>query len=187
MNNNEQQETVALVAQAMEDFRQGMEYRGQPGIRIGRRTMQIIRCGMDGLSIPGLILFYLVLILARDFSQITPRKTALSGYMNSMEQEFASVAGTVSDVRKTRLLVNENISVMPAMGVSVRSMDTGLAALNTGLHAMLDRIRHMNGSVAGMAGSIQVMNNQINNMNMTIGNMGENIRQLAKPVKASPF
>jgi hypothetical protein len=32
--------TAALVAQALEDFRKGMEYREQLNIRGGRRTMQ---------------------------------------------------------------------------------------------------------------------------------------------------
>jgi hypothetical protein len=42
-NNNDQQETAALVTQALEDFRTGMENRERPSIRIGRRTTQIIR------------------------------------------------------------------------------------------------------------------------------------------------
>jgi len=56
-NNNGQQETAALVAQALEDFRKGMEYREQLSIRSGRRNTQIIRFGMTGLSILGFILF----------------------------------------------------------------------------------------------------------------------------------
>lgn len=67
-NDNGQQDTAALVAQALEDFRRGVEYREQPSIRIGRRTTQIIRFGMTGLSVLGLVLFYLVFILTREFS-----------------------------------------------------------------------------------------------------------------------
>ena len=186
-NNNDQLETAALVAQAMDDFRKGMECREQLSIRIGRRTTQIIRFGMTGLSILGLVLFYLIFILTKDFSRITTHMTDMSGYMNSMERQFASVAGSISEVERTLLLVNENIAVMPALDSSVRNMDANLAGLNTDLHAMVEQIQYMNGNVAGMSSSIQVMNNQINSMNMTIGNMGENIRQLAKPMKAFPF
>jgi methyl-accepting chemotaxis protein len=186
-NNNGQQEIAVLVAQALEDFRKGMESREKLSIRIGRRTTQIIRFGMAGLSILGLILFYLVFTLTKDFSRITTHMTDMSGYMNSMERQFASVAGNIGEMRQTLLLVNENIGVMPALDSSVRNMDANLAGLNTDLHAMVEQIQYMNGSVAGMTGNIQVMNNQINTMNMTIGNMGENIRQLAKPMKAFPF
>lgn len=186
-NNNNQQETVALVAQALEDFRMGMEAREKLSVRIGRRTTQIIRFGMTGMTILGLVLFYLVFILTKDFSRITTHMTDMSGYMNSMEQEFSSVAATISEVQQTLLLVNDNISVMPALDSSVRNMDGNLAGLNTDLHAMVGQIQYMNGNVTDMANSIQMMNSQINNMNISIGRMGENIHQIAKPMKAFPF
>jgi hypothetical protein len=62
-NNNNQKEIIGMVERALDDFRQGMEYREKPSIRIGRRTMQIIRFGMAALSILGLALFYLIFIL----------------------------------------------------------------------------------------------------------------------------
>ena len=140
-NNNNQQETAVLVAQALEDFRMGMEAREKPSIRIGRRTTQIIRFGMTGMTILGLVLFYLVFILTRGFSRITSHMTDMSGYMNSMEHEFSSVAATISEVQQTLLLINENIGVIPALDRSVRNMDGNLAGLNTDLHAMLGQIQ----------------------------------------------
>jgi peptidoglycan hydrolase CwlO-like protein len=113
--------------------------------------------------------------------------TDMSGYMNSMEHEFSSVAATISEVQQTLLLVNENIGVMPALDSSVRNMDGNLAGLNTDLHAMVGQIQYMNGNVSDMTNSIQMMNSQINNMNISIGRMGENIHQIAKPMKAFPF
>jgi hypothetical protein len=53
--------------------------------------------------------------------------TDMSGYMSSMEQEFSSVATTISEVQKTLLLINENIGVMPVLDSSVRNMDANLA------------------------------------------------------------
>jgi len=47
-NNNNQKEILALVERSLDDFRQGMEFREQLSIRIGRRTTQIIRFGMAG-------------------------------------------------------------------------------------------------------------------------------------------
>jgi hypothetical protein len=78
-NNNGQQETAVLAAQALEDFRKGMEFREQLSIRIGRRTTQIIRFGMTGMTILGQVLFYLVFILTKDFSRITTHMTDMSG------------------------------------------------------------------------------------------------------------
>ena len=186
-NNNNQKELLAMVERSLEGFRQGMDSREKLSIRIGRRTTQIIRFGMTGMTILGLVLFYLVFILTKDFSRITTHMTDMSGYMNSMEQEFSSVAATINEVQQTLLLVNDNISVMPALDSSVRNMDGNLAGLNTDLHAMVGQIQYMNGNVADMANSIQMMNTQINNMNISIGRMDENIHQIAKPMKAFPF
>ncbi len=74
-NNDNQKEIIGMVERALDDFRQGMEYREQLSIRIGRRTTQIIRFGMSALSILGLALFYLIFILTKDFSNITTHMT----------------------------------------------------------------------------------------------------------------
>lgn len=76
--------TAALVAQALEDFRKGMEYREKLNTRGGRRTTQNIRFGIIRLSIVGLIIFYPVFILTKDFSRTTSHMTDMSGHMNSM-------------------------------------------------------------------------------------------------------
>jgi hypothetical protein len=99
-DNNNQQETVALVAQALEDFRMGMEAREKLGIGIGRRTTQIIRFGMTGMTILGLILFYPVFILTKDFSRITAHMTDLSGYMNSMNLSIGHMGENIRQIAK---------------------------------------------------------------------------------------
>jgi septation ring formation regulator EzrA len=66
-------------------------------------------------------------ILTKDLSRITTHMTDISGYMSSMEQEFSSVATTISEVQKILLLINENIGVMPVLDSSVRNMDANLA------------------------------------------------------------
>ena len=65
-NNNNQKEMLEMVERSLDDFRKGMEYREQLSIRIGRRTTQIIRFGMTGMSILGLALFYLCLLYTSD-------------------------------------------------------------------------------------------------------------------------
>ena len=50
-NNNDTREIAEIVENALTEFRKGMEAREQLSIRIGRRTTQIIRFGMFGLSV----------------------------------------------------------------------------------------------------------------------------------------
>jgi len=186
-NNNNQKEMLEIVERSLDDFRKGMEYREQLSIRIGRRTTQIIRFGMLGLSILGLALFYLIFILTKDFSNITTHMTAMSGYMNQMDKSFTTVAGTINRVQETLLVLNESITVMPALNGSVGNMDHNLGVLSTDLHAMVEQIQYMNGNVASMAGSMQILNNQFTDMNRTVGNMASNMNQMAKPMKVFPF
>jgi methyl-accepting chemotaxis protein len=186
-NNNNQKEIIGMVERALDDFRQGMEYREQLSIRIGRRTTQIIRFGMIALSILGLALFYLIFILTKDFSNITTHMTDMSGYMSNMDKNFFSVADTITQLEKTVVRVNEHITVMPALNGSVGSMDTNLGLLQTDLHAMVEQIEYMNGNVSNMTNSMQVLNNQFSDMNRTVGNMASNMHQIAKPMKVFPF
>jgi hypothetical protein len=72
------------VAQSLEDFRKDIEFRERLTICIGRCTTWIIRFGMAWLSALGLTLLYLVFISTKDISRITPHRTDMSGYMNSI-------------------------------------------------------------------------------------------------------
>jgi len=56
MENNNPKDIAELVATSLEDFRKGMDAREQLSIRIGRRTTRIIRFGMAGPSILGIIM-----------------------------------------------------------------------------------------------------------------------------------
>jgi methyl-accepting chemotaxis protein len=186
-NNNNQKEMLEIVERSLDDFRKGMEYREQLSIRIGRRTTQIIRFGMTGMAILGIALFYLIFILTRDFSDIRKHMTEMSGYMYSMEQDFSTVASSITRVHETMLVLNDNIMVMPAMNSSVESMDTNLDSLSTDLHSMVEQIHYMNGNVSSLAGNLQLLNNQFTDMNRSVGHMSGNVNQMAKPMKVFPF
>ena len=187
MDNNNQKEMLEIVERSLDDFRKGMEYREQLSIRIGRRTTQIIRFGMLGLSILGLALFYLIFILTKDFSNITTHMTAMSSYMQQMEASFITVAGTIGEVNDTMQTLNESITVMPALNTSVRSMDGNLGTLSTDMHALVAQIEYMNGNVANMAGNLQLLNAQFTDMNRIVGSMSGNVHDMAKPMKMFPF
>ncbi|MEN8205881.1 MAG: hypothetical protein ABFS24_07700 [Pseudomonadota bacterium] len=187
MDNNYQKEIMAMVERALDDFRRGMDSREKLSIRIGRRTTQIIRFGMTGMAILGLALFYLIFILTKDFSNITTHMTEMSGYMHNMEKNFTTVAGTIARVHETLLVINDSITVMPALNSSVGNMDNNLGTLSTDLHAMVEQVQFMNGNVSSMAGNMQILNNQFTDMNRTVGSMSGNMHQMAKPMKAFPF
>jgi methyl-accepting chemotaxis protein len=186
-NNNYQKEMLEMVERSLDDFRKGMEYREQLSIRIGKRTTQIIRFGMTGMSILGLALFYLIFILTKDFSAIRGHMTEMSGYMHGMDQSFTTVTGTITRVYETLAVMNDSITVMPALNGSVDNMDTNLGTLSSDLHTMVEQIQYMNGNVANMTGNMQILNNQFTDMNRTVGNMAGNMHQIAKPMKAFPF
>ena len=187
MDNNNQKEMLEIVERSLDDFRKGMEYREQLSIRIGRRTTQIIRFGMLGLSILGLALFYLIFILTKDFSNITTHMTAMSSYMQQMEASFITVAGTIGQVNDTMQTLNESITVMPALNTSVSSMDGNLGTLSTDMRALVAQIEYMNSNVANMAGNLQLLNAQFTDMNRIVGSMSGNVHDMAKPMKMFPF
>jgi hypothetical protein len=186
-NNNNQKGLLAMVERSLDDFRQGMDSREKLSIRIGRRTTQIIRFGMTGMGILGLALFYLIFILTRDFANIRTHMTEMSGYMHNMEQNFSTVAGTITQVHETLLVLNDSITVMPALNGSVGNMDTNLGLLSRDLRAMVEQVQYMNGNVTSMAGNMQLLNNQFTDMNRTVGHMSGNVNQMAKPMKVFPF
>ena len=187
MENNNTREVAEMVENALRDFNEGMAHREQLSIRIGMRTTQIIRFGMASMMMLGLALFYLIFILTRDFSDITKHMDDMSGFMGNMDQNFVVVAESITRVDQTLTVLNEHITVMPALGQSVGNMDLNLGTLSSDMHSMVDQLKQMNGNVTNMASSLHILNNQFADMNRTVGSMAGNMHQMAKPMKAFPF
>ena len=194
MDNNNTREVTEIIESAMREFNESMAHREQLSIRIGRRTTQIIRFGMTGMIILGLALFYLIFILTKDFSAITVHMDDMSGFMGNMDQNLVVVGQTLPRIQDTLILLNKNITVMPALNQSVGNMDSSLGSLSTDMHTMIDQLNQMNSSVANMTGSVSnmttsmhVLNNQFTDMNRIVDGMSGNVNQMAKPMRAFPF
>lgn len=176
-----------IVESSLREFNAGMAHRENLSIRIGRRTTQIIRFGMTSMLILGAALFYLIYILTSDFAIIRLHMEKISEHMASIESNFTSVAGDIDAVQKTLVVLNDNITVMPAMNDSVARMDASLLALSGDLRSMVEQIYTMNGSVGNITANLQLMNKQFTDMNFTVGHMAGNVNQMSKPMKMFPF
>jgi tRNA(Phe) wybutosine-synthesizing methylase Tyw3 len=94
-------ELAGLVADSLHAFSEAMHHREQLSIRIGRRTTQIIRVGMFGLSVLGVIMFYLLHILTTDFARITTNMDMMSDRMTTLNDNFARVSNSVVDLQQS--------------------------------------------------------------------------------------
>ena len=186
-NNNDTREIAEIVENALTEFRKGMEAREQLSIRIGRRTTQIIRFGMFGLSVLGLALFYLIFILTKDFSSITDEMELMSVNLTRMEGYFASVATDITSIRQTVHVLNDNMMVMPVISRTVSGMDASLSALSSNLQTISGQMDTMNNNMASVNGNLQIINRQIGEMNLVIGHMAGNVNQISRPMKMFPF
>jgi len=186
-NNNETREIAEIVESALADFRKGMEAREQLSVRIGRRTTQIIRFGMFGLSVLGLALFYLIFILTKDFATITDEMERMSVNLTNMEGYFSSVSSDLTGIRQTLLVLNDNIMVLPVISSTVGNMDASLATMSGDLRTVTGQMASMNSNMASVNGNMQIMNKQITDMNMVMGHMAGNVNQISKPMKMFPF
>ncbi len=187
MENNNTREVAEIIESAMREFNESMYHREQLSIRIGKRTTQIIRFGMIGMLALGLALFYLIFILAKDFSAITEHMDDMSGYMGTMDKSFVVVAQTLPRMQTTLDRLDESVTVLPVLSQSVGSMDSNLGNLSSDMHTMVDQLNQMNISVANMTGSMHVLNNQFTDMNRIVGRMSGNVNDMAKPMRAFPF
>jgi hypothetical protein len=100
-NDTNSTELAKIVENAMHEFSEAMYHREQLSIRIGRRTTQIIRFGMFGLSVLGLIMFYLLYILTTDFARITSNMEIMSGRMTNLDDTFVTVSKDMGNLRQT--------------------------------------------------------------------------------------
>jgi methyl-accepting chemotaxis protein len=111
-NNNGQQETAVLVAQTLEDFRKGMEYREQLSVRTDRRTSQIIRmpaldnsvrdmdANLAGLNTDLHAMFEQIRYLNGNVAGMTNSVQVLNNQINNMNLTTGNMADSMHQLSK---------------------------------------------------------------------------------------
>ncbi len=111
----------------------------------------------------------------------------MSGYLDTMEGNFTSVATDMTSIRQTLHVLNDNVMVMPVISRTVGNMDASLAAMSGDLRTVTGQMASMNSNMASVNGNMQIMNKQISDMNLVMGHMAGNVNQISKPMKMFPF
>ena len=95
-----QQELLQSIQQIMHDFKEGGRLRDKEGMRLARRTAQIIRWSSIGMVMLGLAMLTLLYVLTKDLVLITNNIAAMSSYTKSMSEDMSSMKTTMLDIHK---------------------------------------------------------------------------------------
>jgi methyl-accepting chemotaxis protein len=143
-NNNNQKEIAGMVERALDDFRQGMEYREQLSIRIGRRTTQIIRFGMIALSIGTII-------------QVERTLTRLNEHITVMPALNDSVGSMDSNLGLLRTDLHSMVEQIEYMNGNVLNMANSMQVLNNQFNDMNRTVGNMASNMRQMAKPMKVL------------------------------
>ena len=185
---NETREVALIVEQAMADFRAGMEENTRFGVRIGRRTTQIIRAGMLSILILGGAMFYLITILTKEFSNIAGNMDSMAGNMISMEQNFQSVSTDLAKIESAiHVMTKTDLAALPAIDDSVKVISDEMGLLRSNFETVNNHMQALRGSVGNMNHSMGVMTGQLGELNAKMGVMAAQMNDISRPMRMFPF
>ena len=167
-----------IVSTVMRDFRESMEMSREMSIKIGKRTTQIIRMGMLSVFILGAVMTYLITTMAGDFGRMTTNMVAMSGYMKSMEKNFAQVSGRLAHMDLILTKMGESVYVLPEISKTMNIMGRSTYQMSSDIHVMVGDVGAMQTDVSSMTGSLDTMDKKVGGMNSAVHDMTGSMRRM---------
>jgi len=181
------EDVVSVFKESMTEFHHAMQLREEFSVRVGRRTTQIIRFSLVGLSILGVAIFALIFTLLFRMAQITTGMDKMGEYMQDMKKNFVKVNENMDTMNSTMSSMNKHVSVMVDMNTAIGDMNGSMRQMSVNMKEMNQNMASMQTSMSQMSYDMGNMSYQFTNLNGSVGSMGYNVNRMAAPMKVFPF
>jgi len=192
--NENTRELAEIIENAMVEFNAAMKRREELSIRIGRRTTQIIRMSMVGMTLLTASIVFLIHYLTKDTHQIAERLDEIASYMQQVNQNIVGLGGNmrqvkwaVNDVKLSVDQLNAHVQVMPMMNLSVGKISKDMLKINNHISYMNTNIASLNDNINIIGIDMTRMSHQFDGLNKHLGMMGYNVDKMAAPMTFFPF
>ena len=184
--------------QGMNDFNSAMQAREELSLRIGKRTTQIIRYTLFGLSILGLAMFFLIWTLTSNMNNITDHMETMAGDIKSMRGDFQQVSSNLSSMKGDFSSVTKDLGAITHsvnfMQIDTSKLNKNIGGMGTDITTLRKILAQMDKSVHHMGVNVTGMNQGVERLSMSVGAMSENISymtddidKMVAPMRLMPF
>ncbi len=192
--NENARELAEIIEHAMIEFNAAMKRREELSIRIGRRTTQIVRMSMVGMTLLTASIVFLIHYLTKDTHQIAERLDEIATYIQQVNQNIVGLADNmhqvkwaVNDVKLSVDQLNTHVEVMPMMNLSVGKISNNMLKINSNINYINTNIGSLNDNVNMISIDMARMSHQFDGLNRHLGMMGYNVDKMAAPMTFFPF
>lgn len=194
MEETDTRDAAKIIEHAMCEFNSAMKRRENLSIRIGRRTTQIIRVSMIGMTLFLASGVFLIHTLAEDTSRIAQRIDEMTIYLQYLNNHVVAVAEnmhgvklSVDQVKQSVEDLNQYVKVMPAINVSVGKISDDMLKINHSITSINTNLISLNNNIDIISVDMARMSHQFIGLNNQLGVMGYNVDRMASPMKIFPF
>ncbi len=172
---------------AMADFNNSMKLRDELSVRIGKRTTQIIRFSMIGMTLLTAAMFFLIYTLTTNMNDITTRMNDMSKYMSSMNDNFVEITNNMKIMQQSVDKMARNIEVMPQMNQAILAMGQDIQAMDASMEKMQKSMSTMDSNIQIMSINMAAMSNHLGMMTGQVSGIGYSVNRMAGPMQFFPF
>ncbi|MBF0255033.1 MAG: hypothetical protein HQL47_00940 [Gammaproteobacteria bacterium] len=164
------------IRQAAADFKRSMEIRSSLNLRVARRVTAILRIGMVSFAVVAVLLIAMIVAF-------TAKMGDMLVALETMNQQFTSMAGNMTQMRETMETMNTHVALLPIIASETGLMTTAVGSLEGTVGQMAQEVNVIDGGLTHITRDVGQMTGNFRVLEPTVQGIGRNINQMSRPMK----
>lgn len=164
------------LRQAVADFKQAMELRGELNLRVARRVTSILRAGMFSFGVIAVILVGMLIAF-------TSRVSDMIVVLDTMRVQFSAMSSDMREMRAVIAQMDQDLQAFPAVVAELDGMRSVVGQMNTNLQSMSKKVTGVENRMQTITLNVDHMNQSFRHLEPSVLGLGGNINKASEPMK----
>jgi methyl-accepting chemotaxis protein len=180
VNQDKSPDAFVIIAGAMVEFREEMEYFNNIGDKIAAKTRMIMRIVFTILIISSIYLVFMIF-------QMADRMSVMTTYLEEMYGNFGSMARDMAEITTLVGSMGGNVSGMPTIAESMIHIDADVSTMRGSVYEINWNIAAIDNDMVNIHSNMQEMTGRLTNLRYAVNSMGFDVNQMSLPMNSGPL
>ncbi|MEN8169685.1 MAG: hypothetical protein ABFS08_05630 [Pseudomonadota bacterium] len=179
-SSNKKQDAFDMIANAMNDFSDEMEYFDSLGTKIAAKTRFIMRSVFAILTIGSLYMIVMIYQMANSMGVMT-------NHLEDMYGRFSTMSGDMREITRMVDSMGTNISGIPDIAESMTIIDSDVRAMSGSVNKMNGSVTNIDNDMIQINVNMKEMTGRLSNMSRSVNSMSYDVNEMAAPMNSGPM
>jgi hypothetical protein len=169
-----------MIASAMTDFREEMEYSDEVGSRIAAKTRFIMRAVLTILIMSSIYLVYMIYLMASNMTHMT-------AHLENMYSSFGLMSQNMHEITQTVGSMSSSISGIPVIAESMNQIDIDVIGMKGSVYEINQSMAAIDNDMVKINLNMQEMTGRLSNMNRSVNTISYDVNGVSLPMNSGPM